>query len=615
MTMMNNSSYNVPASSGLTININKVIGTENALGQGQGQFVPYGQQQQQQQQFVPAYVQQQQNQWGANNNNFYGNNGQAGGQQYGQFNPNGQQPYMGQFPGQIPNQPQNINPFAELNQAWFNAEQARNYYVQLANQMNDQAYLSYINQNPQFTSQQGQYPYGQQQQGQFNQPLVVMNQQQQMTPPPFVNQNALNNPVPNAQAAPSPFPTPVPDGPLPEANANTTDLLEDTTGNQAPVDQTAVPTEATAPAQNTETPAPVDATAQPAEAQQPAPVQENEDMKYYNELSQKPTEELQGMLRSILSLPADSAQAPADEKLYSLQTIEYILDIIKDRPDAATPQTFGLLKELGEMSKVMATMPGADIPQWKREDSKIIWMETLWAAAKLDSMLDNIAVKKLPGFSTMIEPILSGKEEVPPLILMAATQAVSPDVFRYSNDKTVQNLLKDVENRATKAVNHSGKRKWYTAWLGKYKQLSQNESETYRQVAQYANAIRNGQSVSQMPASSGMPQGGMTNAAAAGGFDSAQIDPAMLQQMQAEMEAELAKMSPQERQQFNDAIASVAQDAMKTGALNGTSGGQQPSQADIDALLASLGQPAAKPAAKPAANPAPVAAPAMNAVA
>lgn len=603
----------------------------NMVGQ---RFAP--QQQQQQQQYAPQYqnFNQQQNQW-VNNNNVYGNNGQQQNQLMNgyrpSFNPSGQNQY-GQFNnsfnqfGQPQIGPQNFqsvqnaqagNPFADLNQAWFDAEQARNRYVQLAGQLNDQAYLSYINQNPQYTPNNQQNML----QGPLSQAPVVMNQQQtqQITPPPFVNSSPLNNPVTNNQ---SPFPQVVPDNTLPNVSPSNEPLLEEAPAppvTQAPLSEPVsdvanqpVPSVEQEPlaAPVAEAPAPV--TDPNLTAQQPAPAPVNEDMQYYNELSQKPTEELQGMLRSILSLPAEGAQGQVDEKLYSLQTIEYILDIVKDRPDAATPQTFGLLKELGEMSKVMATMPGADIPQWKREDSKIIWMETLWAAAKLDSMLDNIAVKKLPGFSTMIEPILSGKEEVPPLILMAATQAVSPDVFKYSNDPSVQSLLKKVEARATKAVNRSGRRKWYTAGIGKYKKLSQNEMQTYQQVAQYANAIRNGQGVSQMPASGGMPpanmnstagmNGYMPNAAEMANFDPSKIDPAMLQQMQAEMDAELSKMSPEERQQFQDAIASVAQEAIQSGALNGQTGGAQPSQAEIDALLASLGQPQGQTAATSTMN-------------
>jgi hypothetical protein len=240
--------------------------------------------------------------------------------------------------------------------------------------------------------------------------------------------------------------------------------------------------------------------------QQPAAAPANqpqtlEEFPLYKQLAEKPTGELLNLLRDILSIPNELGQVNqlSDPSMYSLQTIEFLLFILRNRPDAATPETYGLLKQLKDMGLVMATINDTNIEDWKKKDSEVILMEALWAAAKLDSFQPpTIPLDKLPGYSSMIKPILTGQEKVPPLILMAAVQAVSPDMFARYNE-VPKNTLTDLQDRLTQMVNKSGKGKWWTLGITKYPELTEEEKAIYLQTRDLVSLVLNGASLNSLP--------------------------------------------------------------------------------------------------------------------
>lgn len=303
--------------------------------------------------------------------------------------------------------------------------------------------------------------------------------------------------------------------------ANDTDIPpQGSMPNQPPVVENAIPMPADPANQQVAAPTPTAApaaAAQPPGAANPTNPQTLEEFPLYQELAQKETPELQGLLRDILSIPNEQGQVnQLSPHLYSLQTIEFILFILRNRPDAAVPETYGLLKQLKDMGLVMATINDTNIEDWKKKDSEVILMEALWAGAKLDSFQPpTVPLDKLPGYSSMIKPILTLQEKVPPLIMMAAVQAVSPDMFARYNEVPKKTLTK-LQDKLTSMVNRSGKRKWWTLGLSKYPTLSEEDKAIYLQTRDLISLILNGASLNNLPGMApSMPPVGMAPAQAA----------------------------------------------------------------------------------------------------
>ncbi len=377
----------------------------------------------------------------------------------------------------------------------------------------------------------GYYPMAPQQQAQF------FPGQQPPTPPAMVGMPGVIDHTP-APSTGSPFPNAVPASQLPTlpTDPTTPTAAPPATPAEAPVVGGAptpppapVPTPAVdpnAPAATTPTATPPEQaapTAAPATPANPANTtapgsptgtpQQLSDFPLYKQLSTQSTPQLQGLLRDILSIPNEQGQVNQlkDPNLYSLQTIEFVLFILRNRPDAATPDTYNLLKQLKDMGLVMATLKDPSIEDWKKKDSEVILMESLWAAAKLDSFQPpNTPLNKLQGYASMIKPILEGTENVPPLITMAAVQAISPDMFARYNEIPPATLTK-LQARLSKANASSGQRKWTTLWMSKHPTLSDEEKAINTQTIQLAEMVKRGQSLSSLPGMAAPPPPVPTN--------------------------------------------------------------------------------------------------------
>jgi hypothetical protein len=320
----------------------------------------------------------------------------AFGQQGAQPNPYGGQPY-GQNPYGF--QPQAANPYAppqqQLQQAYQDAmnarnaaEQARNTYMNLANNLNNQAYLQ-------------QQPYGQPNPYQTN-----FGQQPNGAP---LNQSINFPPMQQPQPQQQPFPYPMPyfpNQPFQPGPQQWPPFQQDQQPQPAPIQPNQVPQPEPQPVQPQPQPEPVDAN-QPA--QPPAPVEPS------NPLKTMSVDDLNNFIANPATL---------QQKINAMEEIG-----IRGQ---GNPQTYELLKR--EALSDTNQLSGQAL-----DDANYVRQASLWTMGMMNKAQNgSVPTDKLPGLST-IEKILGNKRENPE-VQAAAVQALQ--VINRPGDARIQKILK-----------------------------------------------------------------------------------------------------------------------------------------------------------------------------
>jgi hypothetical protein len=327
----------------------------------------------------------------------------SGGATAGAFGQPGAQPnpYGGQPNGQNPYgyQPQPFNPYAppqqQLQQAYQDAmnarnaaEQARNSYMNLANNLNNQAYLQqqpYGQPNP-YQPGFGQQPYGA--------PL---------------NQSINFPPMPQPQPQQQPFPYPMPyfpNQPFQPGPQQWPPFQQDQQPQPAPIQPNQVPQPEPQPVQPQPQPEPVDAN-QPA--QPPAPVEPS------NPLKTMSVDDLNNFIANPATL---------QQKINAMEEIG-----IRGQ---GNPQTYELLKR--EALSDTSQLSGQAL-----DDANYVRQASLWTMGMMNKAQNgSVPTDKLPGLST-IEKIIGNKRENPE-VQAAAVQALQ--VINRPGDARIQKILK-----------------------------------------------------------------------------------------------------------------------------------------------------------------------------